>query len=136
MNYIDYFMDSSKPLLRPRPVVVEEDYELVCDVFPEPGFRSYFFGYVISKLAQDLRTHGIRNFTDRESRPDFPSLTRFLSHIVIIGPETFRNDRRGAGGTYEGDTSGAGESASLALAALSEDEEGEESREEAGLESA
>jgi hypothetical protein len=101
MNYIDYFINSKKPLVRPRPVVVEEDYELVCNVFPEPGFRSYFFGYIISKLASDLRKNGITNYTDRESRPEFPTFTRLLSDIVIIREETFANERRRVGGAYE-----------------------------------
>jgi hypothetical protein len=101
MNYIDYFINSKKPLVRPRPVVVEEDYELVCNVFPEPGFRSYFFGYIISKLASDLRKNGITNYTDRESRPEFPAFTRLLSDIVLIREETFANERRRAGGAYE-----------------------------------
>lgn len=111
MKYSDYFINTKKPLLRPRPVVVEEDFELVCSVFPEPGFRTFFYGHIISKLAADLRKHGITNYTERESRPDFPTFTGFLSNIVLIGDSLESDDGRGAGVPYKDGTSSSGKSA-------------------------
>lgn len=108
MNYIDHFINSHKPLIKPRYVAVEEDLVLVHKVFPEPGFRSYFCGHIISKLAQELRKNGITTYQDRESRPEFTSLTRFLSNIRLTGEEIDNNVRRGTGSTCEAGASSSG----------------------------
>ena len=56
------FIPEDKPLIKPRFVAVEESWELLEHVFPEPGFRSYFLGHVVEKLAEELRKNQIKNY--------------------------------------------------------------------------
>jgi len=103
MSYIDHFIDAKKPLCRPRAVAVEEDWELLCHVFPEPGFRSFFLGHIVSKLAKELKANGINDYFDRQSRPEFTTITGFLSGIKFVraaeavGSKDNPNERRGVG---------------------------------------
>jgi hypothetical protein len=84
MSFSQAFFDDTKPLIKPKIVCVEEDWKLLCHVFPEPGFRSYFCGHIISKLAQQLKDHGVHDYFDRSGRPEFADLPRFLSNIQLV----------------------------------------------------
>jgi len=110
MKYIDYFIDSSKPLIKPRFVAVEEDWNLVLRVFPEPGFRSYFLGYLISTFANELRKRNITGYETRLDHRDFADLRRFLSNVSFTGDQSGPDDRRGAGSFRDEHQSSSGES--------------------------
>lgn len=106
MSYIKLFIDDTKPLIRPRACVVEEDWEHVCRVFPETGFRSYFLGYVVSKLSKELKRHGIKSYTDRDRFPEFTTVTGLLSNIKFNWKTVESDGGRGVGsGSEEGEDS-------------------------------
>lgn len=117
MKYIDLFLDSRKPLLQPRITVVEEDWQFLERVFPEPGFRSYLGGFIVSKLATELKEHGITSFVDRERLHSTASLAGLLSGIHLVGRPADGNVRRGTGEMGDGVTLGKGESANHACPA-------------------
>lgn len=125
MNYIDYFMPRAnrEALIKPRFVAIEADWELLCNVFPEPGFRSYFLGHIVSKLATELKEHGITSYSQRAERPEFANLPRLLSHIRLTGEADSRHDGCGTGRTCNEDALRAGESASDALPTSGQAEE-------------
>lgn len=130
MSYSKHFFNDKLPQAKPRIVCVEEDWEFLCSVFPEPGFRSYFCGHIISKLAKHLKDNGVHSYFERSGRPEFTDLPRFLSNIHFTntgktGQESESNDRRRVGGACEEVTFGAGESSNSEVLAIRETKEGE-----------
>lgn len=116
MSYIDMFIPANgKPLIKPRFVAIEESWELLEHVFPEPGFRSYFLGHVVEKLAEELRKNKITNYHDRQRNPNFASITRLMSNIAFTGEATQPDVRRGIDGVHNQDASSTGDTAGAPL---------------------
>lgn len=88
---------SRKPTLQPRSVVIEEDWQFIHSVFPEIGFKTYFYGFLISQLARELKQNGITSYHERTERPELANISRFLSNIRLVGEEGLPDDRRGIG---------------------------------------
>lgn len=123
MSYSGLFYDDTKAQAKPRIVCVEEDWDFICHVFPEPGFRSYFCGHIISKLASELKQHGVTDYFERSRRTELTDVPRFLSNIVLIREESDSDDRRRVGGTREEDTRREGESSDTKKPAVGKVEE-------------
>jgi hypothetical protein len=100
MSYLQYFLDERKPLVKRQFVAVEDDWNLIQSVFPEPGFRSYLLGHVVSKIANELRKNGIQTYYDRQERSQFTSIARTLTGIQIGWFTDNRDVGRAAHGTY------------------------------------
>lgn len=111
MNYIDYFFDASRPLIKPRFVATEDEWEHICRVFPEPGFRSYFLGHIVAKLSKELKQNGINTYLDRNREQRFASLPEFLSNIQLTGKADSGYVGRGTDGTRDEAAHRAGGSA-------------------------
>ena len=94
MSYIDLFIDSKKPLISPRFKCVEDDWRELEMIFPEQGFRSYFIGYLVSKLRKELKENGINSYQDRLDSPRLSNITRFMSDIHFVGHEGLADDGR------------------------------------------
>jgi len=133
VSYSQLFFDDTLPLLKPRFVCVESDWNFLCEVFPEPGFRSYFLGHIVSKLANELKEHGINSFHDREKRLELATITGLLSNIVLVRKESLANDGPGVGGACEEDAYSQGESADSTGVTKRETEKREKDSTEGGL---
>lgn len=112
MSYLKYFMDENQPIVKRQFVTVEADWLFVQSVFPEPGFRSYVLGHVVSKLATALKENGIHSFHDRQQRPELTSITRVLSGIQIAWSPCDANDGTGADSSRHENAGSTGEPAS------------------------
>lgn len=125
MNYIDMFMPPGKPLVKPRFVAIEESWELLEHVFPEPGFRSYFLGHVVEKLAEELRKNQITNYYDRQRFAHLATIPGLLSNISFAGKETVGDDRRGTHRVHDQGQDGTGDAAGNAELVIRQTKEGE-----------
>lgn len=112
MSYIQMFIPEDKPLIKPRFVAVEESWELLEHVFPEPGFRSYFLGHVVEKLAEELRKNQIKNYYDRQRFSHLASVPGLLSNISFARKETVGDDGRGTHGVHDQGAHSAGDTTS------------------------
>lgn len=126
MSRAHLFINDRKPCIEVKGLVVEEDYKFLQSIYPEHGFRSYFIGYCISRLAKHLKENGIHSCDTRLSRSEFATITGLLSHIVFATPTGAHEQdvRRGTRRESEEDASGTGDSGRHALLALGETEEG------------
>lgn len=123
MSYLKLFMPEDKPLIKPRFVAVEESWELVANAFPEPGFRSYFLGHVVEKLAQELRKNNIKNYHDRQRFAHLATVPGLLSHITFAGAAPESDVGRAADGIHDQDAHSAGDPASNAELAIRQTQE-------------
>ena len=94
-------MDENQPIVKRQFVAVEADWLFIQSVFPEPGFRSYVLGHVVSKLATALKENGIHSFHDRQQRPLFTSITGVLSGIHVTWGASDTNDGARTGGARD-----------------------------------
>lgn len=101
MSYIDLFLDTKRPLTTPRFRCDDEHWKQLEMIFPEPGFRSYFLGYLVTKLRNELEQHGINSYEDRLNHPQFANFAEFMSNIHFIGNARNADDGRGAGSTCD-----------------------------------
>lgn len=124
MSYSKHFFDDTKPLHKPKIVCVEDDWEFLCDVFPEPGFRSYFCGHIISKLATELKQHGVNSYFERTGWPELTDLPRFLSNLTFIGQARQSDDGRRIGSPCYETPYGEGVPTGHAILAVRETKEG------------
>jgi len=125
MSYQKIFMPEDKPLIKPRFVAVEESWELVSNVFPEPGFRSYFLGHVVEKLADELRKNNIKNYYDRQRFTHLATVPGLLSNISFAGTKAEPNVGRGVDGVHDQDAHSAGDPASNAELVIRQTKEGQ-----------
>lgn len=135
MSYQKIFMPEDKPLIKPRFVAVEESWELVSNVFPEPGFRSYFLGHVVEKLADELRKNNIKNYYDRQRFAHLSTVPGLLSHISFAGAKAEPNVGRGIDGVHDQDAHRSGDPASDAELVIrqAKESQSQEGSEEAEL---
>ena len=126
MSYLAHFLDETQPLVKPKFVAVEEDWLLLCKVYPEVGFRSFFLGHIVSKLASELRKNGITTYFQRTTaRPELATIAGLLSAVQFTRNESLGDDGRGAGSPREATAKCEGESPGTASTPSGEDESGE-----------
>lgn len=109
MSYIDLFLDAKKPLATPRFRCVDSDWRELEMIFPEQGFRSYFLGYLVSKLRKELKEHGINSYQDRLESARLSNLSEFMSNIHFIRDASDADDGRGVKSTCKQTPSGTGD---------------------------
>ncbi len=126
MSLASHFINERKPCIETKGVVVEEDWQFLKSVYPDHGFRAYFIGHCISRLAAHLKSNGITTLDDRLTRSEFATASGLVSHIVFATPtgENEQDERYGTRRAREEDASGTGESGYHALTALRQAEEG------------
>jgi hypothetical protein len=82
-DFVSIFIDPHKPIHQRTYKVNVADYDLVQQVFAEPGFLQYFPGAMFKILADHLKKEGINDFTKR--RGITTNIQALLSHIRING---------------------------------------------------
>lgn len=128
MSYIEQFMPVTPQtqMIKPSIVVIEEDWKFISHIFPEPGFRSYFLGHIVSKLANELKSNGITDYYERSARPELADLPRLLSNVRLTRFEDHDNERRGVGSARGEDAQRTGTAAGAKESAGRQTEEGKD----------
>lgn len=81
------------PIVKRGFMVLEQDHELVRNVFPEPGFVTYYPGFCVSLLAKELRKYDITDPTQRTQYHHLAGVPGLVSSLGFTLSPHDRDDR-------------------------------------------
>jgi len=101
MKFISRFLNTRHRLYRRTFVVSDEDWGLLSTVFTESGFKSYFPGFAVRVLCDQLRKQNITNIHARFGHSTISTVPGLLSNLEAAWATCLADEREGAGRVNE-----------------------------------
>jgi hypothetical protein len=138
MSKVEFFIKNGNrvPLVKPKFVCAESDWDFFTSTFPEPGVRSYFLGHLVQEIVTNLKLNNVRNVFSRSNFKPASDLPGYLSHIDDSLAKLHGNVGGGTASLGNENPCSLGESASVFSLASRKNEKAEgHEKTKAGLES-
>lgn len=82
MRFIDHFLDTQHgSLTKTTYLVNESDLKLIRKVFPDYGFKTYFPGFAVRVLCEQLKFADVTDLHSRIVHPTFSNIPDLVSRL-------------------------------------------------------